>query len=166
MNYFDQYKYKSWTRNKDCHLLLVTMKSSNTIDDHTWIRWLFRTRIMTGDNESDIKLGRWKKWLALSKWWENKYEIKCHWYVGVIPGCWYGPIECQDDSIYVSKHHSGTTGIKWVRWRYGSKLATFRTWNGPHHHQKEFHDLVMGIIASLDSWEHWANRFGPVVQLM
>ena len=156
----DQYKYKSWTRNKDSNLLLATMNSSSTIDDHTWT---IDTSIMTGDNGSDIKLGRWKTWLVLIKWWENKHGIECHWYVGVIPGCWYGPIECQDDSIYVSKHHSGATGSKWVRWRYGSKLATFRTWNEPYHHQKEVHDLVKGIIVSLDSWHHWADRFGPVV---
>ena len=123
-------------------------------------------RIVTGSIESDIKLGRLNKWLLLTKWLENKYRMECRRDVGIIPGCWYDSIEYSDDRNCVSKHCWETTGSKWVRWRYGSKLASFLTWKEPHDHQNERYDPLMGIIVSLDSWQHVGDRTGPVVQLM
>jgi len=59
------------------------------------------TRFVTVDSERDMKLGR----LVWMKGWENKYEMECRRYLGVIPGCYDGTIAYQEGSIYVSKHH-------------------------------------------------------------
>ena len=119
------------------------------------------TAIVTADIKRNMKIGR----LVWMKGWENKYRMKCLWYVVNIPDCQNDTIAYQEGSIYVSKYHRWTTGSKRVRWRYWSKLAIFLTSNEPHHHQKKVHDPVMGTIASPDSWDHWDNRSDPVVHL-
>ena len=124
---YDWYTKWSCSRNKDGHLLLTIMESPSTIDDDNGTRWLFRYQNHDCNIERDMKLWRWKKWLVWRKGWGNKYGMECRWYVGVLPGCYYGTIACRDGITYVSKHHSETTGGKGVRWRYWSKLAHFHT---------------------------------------